>query len=187
MVCVTVVPLGIAVTWIPALGVDLQYSTSTAWQSGIIRRLCHSQFSHVDIIVPGEGLMGVSGVDPSIGDLGGVRIRPFNAWPYLRPPKVAHLRCTDEIAQRIIANGRSQLGKPFDNDALWDFLSDHPGDRDWRAQDKWFCSEFAIWCLETGGFFPYPLIASKNRVTPADSLIMINPFMVPYDIEEFGK
>ena len=87
---------------------------------------------HVDIVIPGEGLLGVSGPDKSLNDPGGVLIRSFNPWPYLRPPKTVELK-TDKEAD-IIAVARTQIGKPFDNTALWDFLSDSPGDRNWKDE-----------------------------------------------------
>jgi hypothetical protein len=43
---------------------QIQFSTSTAFTSGIIRRLTHSPFSHVDFVLP-DGLLGVSGKDAS--------------------------------------------------------------------------------------------------------------------------
>lgn len=163
----------------------VQYSTSTAFTSQIIRRLCHSPFSHVDVLLPGEGLLGVSGEDKSIKDPGGVLLRPFDCWPYLYPPKVARLTVEDTKAVSIIWKLKSQIGKPFDDTALWSFLSDNPGERDWRETSKWFCSEWLIWGLEEQNFFGYPLITSKSRVSPADSLLMINPFMTKANIMEF--
>lgn len=150
----------------------------------MIRRLCHSEFSHCDIVLP-EGLLGVSGVDKSIGDPGGVLIRKPGLWPYLRPPKLARLKT--DVADKVIAIGKSQLGKPFDDSALWDFLSEDPGDRDWRNEDKWFCSEFVAWSMETAGFFPYSLIAAKNRITPGDLLFLVNPFLQEDNIHEFNQ
>lgn len=129
--------------------------------------------------------MGVSGPDKGINDPGGVLVRKFNCWPYLHPPMLAHLRCSDEVAQEVINKGRAQVGKPFDNGALWSLLSDKPGDRDWRALGAWFCSEFVAYCLEEAGFFPYPLVAAKDRITPADLLLLINPFMSEDNIKEF--
>lgn len=161
----------------------VQYSTSTAFASGIIRRLCHSPFSHVDIVVPGEGLLGVSGEDKSLNDPGGVRVRPFDPWPYREKPKVARIATTK--VDEVIRTAKGQLGKPFDNGALWEFLSDKPQERDWRDASLWFCSELFIWSLETAGHFPYPLVVAKNRVTPADSLLLLNPFMSVANIAEF--
>lgn len=162
----------------------LQFSTSTAFMSSMIRRLCHSEFSHCDIVTP-DGLLGVSGVDKSIGDAGGVRVRRPGLWPYLRTPKTARLKT--DVADKVIALGKTQLGKPFDDGALWEFLSDDPADRDWRDESKWFCSEFVAWCLETAGFFPYSLIAAKNRITPGDLLFLVNPVMQEDNIHEFNQ
>jgi hypothetical protein len=78
-----------------------------------------------------------------------------------------------------------QIGKPFDNGALWDFLSDQPHDRDWRQTDSWFCSELIVYCLEQANFFPYSLVVAKNRITPADTLLLLNPFLTHENIQEF--
>jgi hypothetical protein len=169
--------------------IHIQYSTSHAFASGIIRRLCHSPFSHVDIVLNSaeeRGLLGVSGEDHKIGDLGGVRVRPNPAWEYRGNPKVARLtNVSDQVYDRFMTFGHGQIGKPFDNGALWDFLSDSPQDRDWRCPDSWFCSEFVVCCLEQAGFFPYPLVVAKNRITPADSLLLLNQFLRVENIREF--
>jgi hypothetical protein len=89
----------------------IQFSTSTAFASAIIRRLTHSPFSHVDAIITDElaqhfkiqpGLLGASGPDcgakagrlfrHKMGwshDPGGVIVRPNPAWAYLQPPKTS--------------------------------------------------------------------------------------------------
>jgi hypothetical protein len=175
----------------------IQFSTSTAFSSSLIRRLTHSPWSHTDIVLPGEGLLGVSGKDDSILDPGGVRIRPFNSWPYLIPPRVATLRCTELIAQHTLEFAKSQIGKPFDNGALWGFLDDEaqsfiqgrrttePKWRDWRSVDAWYCSEYVTASLENGGFFPYSIVVFKTRVSPSDLLLLLNPFLSKENIDEF--
>jgi hypothetical protein len=139
--------------------------------------------------LPGEGLLGVSGVDKSINDLGGVRIRPFNSWPYLYPPKTAKVHCPDEVAHKAVDWGRHQIGAPFDNAALYAFLRDRAGllkiGRVWRDPDKWFCSEFALRAIEQAGLFPYPLITPKDTVSPNTLLIHLNPFLSLENIMEF--
>lgn len=166
-----------------------QYSTSTAFASGVIRRLTHSRFSHIDLILPGEGLLGVSGKDDTIKDDGGVRIRPFHCWPYRGEPKVAHVWCSDLVAGKVIEWARSQIGKPFDKRALYAFLRDRAGlslvKRDWRDPDAWFCSEFQIRAAEVGGLFTYPLIVTKDCVSPQDTLLLFNPYMHADNIAEF--
>jgi hypothetical protein len=166
-----------------------QFSTSTAWTSGLIRRLTHSDFSHVDIIEPGVGLWGVSGLDDSIKDPGGVRCRKFDAWPYLYPPKVARLQTTDEVVRKTLEWARAQEGAEFDNAALYHFLRDRAGlrklGREWRDPHKWFCSEYALRAPELGGAFSYPLITPKDVVSPNDDLIHFNPLMLPDNILQF--
>lgn len=149
-----------------------QFSTSLEWSSGVIRRLCHSPFSHVDYVTP-DGLLGAS-------DPGGVKIRPFNyqkfgtrRWAVVRTDKAARFH-------EII---RTEIGKPFDNDALWCFLGQMPT-RDWRKPDRWFCSELITYALEESGFFPYKLVVAKDRVSPPDLLLLLNPYL---DVMRFSQ
>ena len=165
-----------------------QFSTSTAFASRIIRILTCSEFSHCDLVLP-EGLLGVSGSDKSIKDPGGVIIRPFNAWPYLHPPKIARVQCSDDVARKTTDFVKSQIGKPFDKQALRAFLRDRAGipdaGRDWRDPSKWFCSEVQVRGLEVGGLFSYPLIQPKDVISPQALLLYLNPFMPPDNIREF--
>lgn len=140
-------------------------------------------------MLPDEGLLGVSGPDKSINDLGGVRIRPFNAWPYLYPPKIAKVQTTDYVVARGIAWGRGEVTKPFDNGALYHFLRDRAGlktvKRDWRDPGQWFCSEYQLRLVEFAGLFSYPLIMPKDVVSPNDLLLFFNPFLTADNIQEF--
>jgi hypothetical protein len=164
----------------------------------MIRRLTHSQFSHVDFVLTQEmanlvhiepGLLGASGPDKTINDPGGVRVRPFNAWPYLGPPKVARIQCSIDVAKLALAAALTQRGKPFDKSAMWGFLSDQHRRktvRDWRADSAWFCSELIIWACERGGLFhPHILCITKNRITPNDTLLIFNQYMSADNIREF--
>lgn len=168
---------------------QLQLSTSTARASWVIRVLTHSRFSHVDIIEPGKGLWGVSGKDKRIGDAGGVLLRPFNAWPYLYPPKIAKIQTEQVVIDKVFDFCRANRGKPFDSQSLYHFLRDRAGlpsvGRDWRDPDKWFCSEFALRALEVAGLFPWQLITPKDTVSPNDLLIHVNPFMDMINIIDF--
>jgi hypothetical protein len=165
----------------------IQYSAGKEFASAVIRRLTHSPFSHIDIVLPGEGLLGVSGPYPH--DIGGVRVRQFNPWPYMSEPKVARLQCSEEVARKTIEWGRSQIGVPFDNGALYHFLRDRGGlsveGRNWREPAQWFCSEFVIRAVEIGGLFPYKLVVTKDVISPGDTLLLFNPYMPQANIEEF--
>ena len=144
----------------------------------------------VGLIGPsGVGLLGVSGPDKKIKDPGGVIVRPFNAWPYLYPPKIATITCSNKVQTEAIAWARTQVGKPFDNAALYHFLRDRAGlpsaGRDWRDPNQWYCSEFALRAAEMGGLFAYSLIVSKDTVSPQDTLLLFNPYMLMNNILEF--
>lgn len=162
-----------------------QFSTSPALASRIIRILTCSPFSHVDLVLPGEGLLGVSGKWRD--DPGGVRIRPFDAWPYLYPPKVARVRCSEAVFTKTIDYVRGQIDKPFDNKALYAFLKDRAGirtpDRNWRDPSAWFCSEVQARGAEWGGLFSYPLIQPKHIISPNTFLVYLNPYIT--NVEDF--
>lgn len=159
----------------------LQFSSSTAWVSGLIRVMCHSAFSHIDLIMPDGNLLGASDQGPKSpfieGNPQGVAIRPPN-YQQFNIRRIARLNVSLEEAEKIYDLARGQLGKGFDSDGLKEFLSDDPFDRDWRMDDHWFCAELLAWILEQSNFFPYPLIVPKNRITPSDLLQLIWPYMM---------
>jgi hypothetical protein len=164
--------------------VVIQFSTSTAWQSGIIRKICHSPFSHVDVVMDG-GCLGASdqGKDSPVlaGNPQGVAVRPHEYQEFgIRRRAVIRIPTADK--QRFESLLRAELGKPFDGEALHAFLSTRTSiGRDWRDADKWFCSELVTWALEEAGFFNYDLAVSKDRVSPADLLLILNPAMANLD------
>lgn len=55
----------------------------------------------------------------------------------------------------------SQLGKPYDYEAIWGFLLN----RDWREPDSWICSELQARALEVAGIVPCLYLAC-NKITP---------------------
>jgi hypothetical protein len=159
----------------------LRFSTSentlANWTSAVIRRMCHSQFSHVDLLLSDGNLLGASDQGPHapfiVGNPEGVAIRPPN---YQRFGYRRDMIIETDRADDIIAAAKSQLGKPFDPSALWGFLDDKPpGVRDWRNITHWFCAEHSTWSCEEGGLWlPLikQLIISKDRVTPADLILL---------------
>jgi hypothetical protein len=149
----------------------LQFSTTFAWQSHVIRVMCHSPFSHVDVVLP-EGLLGAS-------NPGGVAVRPVDYEPFkIRQRAVIKTDKADAVINRI----KTQLGKPFDAHALTAFLSEVP--RAWADTGSWFCSELVAWALEAEGFWSYHLLIPKNRISPADLLMLLSPNI---DVDEWDK
>ena len=109
-------------------------------------------------------------------------------WVYHDKPKVARLNVTNAAAIGTIMFARKQIGKPFDNGALWSFLHDQaeePPQRQWRDPATWFCSELLIRACEVGGVFPWRLAVTKTMISPGDSLMLLNPFMAADNIAEF--
>jgi hypothetical protein len=144
------------------------------WSSGLIRRACHSPFSHVDMVMKDGALLGAS-YSPKApyiyGNPKGVASRPpdYQEFAYRRQMILQTDRADD--IRRIWA---SQLGKVFDSGAVLNFADDRfPGMRDWRLNDSWFCAEGVVWAMEMGYFWgPPPLQWPKNRVSPTDILMM---------------
>lgn len=157
----------------PQNEVVLQFSSSTAWQSALIRKLCHSPFSHIDLVLSDGNLLGASDQglhSPCIaGNPQGVAIRPPDYQAF-------HIRRNAIIktnkAERIEELARSQLGKAFDASAITAFLSDNPFDRDWRLDEHWFCAEMYAWAFELAPYWSVPLLWPKNRISPTDFLML---------------
>jgi hypothetical protein len=152
--------------------VILQFSTTVnSWGnrwSWVIRHLCNSPFSHVDMVMPDGNLLGASDSPraPVVsGNSRGVAIRPPDYEAYgLRLRMVINTPKADLI--RAVA--LTQLGKPFDNSALYGFLSDAlPGARPWGDPTSWFCSELIIWSFLKALYWnEIPLVWPQNRVSP---------------------
>ena len=164
--------------------IRIQFSTSLEWQSDVIRRMCHSPFSHVDVLDDGGNCFGASNSPKApviFGNPEGVALRPADYQPFgIR--RVARVDTTTAVEAKFWTALHDQQGKPFDGGALYTFLSpDVSVDRDWREVDSWFCSELVTWALEQAGLWPWHLLVSKNRVAPADLLYLINPFVTNDD------
>jgi hypothetical protein len=145
------------------------------WGSGLIRRACHSPFSHVDMVMKDGTLVGASDSpwSPYIhGNPRGVASRPMDYQKFAyRRQMVLETERADDIRRLWV----SQLGKGYDGASLWDMVSDQfPGQRDWRLNDTWFCAEGVLWAMEMGYFWgPPPLPWPKNRVSPTDLLMLL--------------
>lgn len=157
--------------------IKLQFSRSTEIVSSLIALACKSQFSHVDAIIDGVGLLGASDSPkaPVIeGNPNGVAIRPFDYQPFAIR-RIAHLHTTDAIEAKFYEVLRSQIGEPFDTAAMHAVFSSRPDTgRNWQDAGAWFCSEYKAWSLMQAGFFPFAPLISKDRVTPPDLLLMIS-------------
>ena len=126
--------------------------------------------SHVDHVLADGTLLGAR--SDSVGGMPpGVQIRPAN---YEVWTKTQSIRLNATAAQETTWLNflTAQIGKPYDFEAIAAFALE----RDWRAQDSWFCSELAAAALEACGWFPKPLAASVNEITPRDLLLAVSPW-----------
>jgi hypothetical protein len=144
------------------------------WGSGLIRRACHSPFSHVDMVMKDGTLVGATNAPDSPyihGNPRGVASRPMDYQKFAyRRLMILETERADDIRRLWV----SQLGKDYDNGAIRNFVDDSfPGQRDWRLNDSWFCAEGVFWAMEAGYFWgPPPVLWPKNRVSPTDILMM---------------
>ena len=154
--------------------IELLFSTTPAWQSRVIRFMCNnSLYSHVDIVIPSDNGQDYSLLGAS--DPGGVLARPKNYEVMLRARR---MRIYTPLAPAIRDRAMSQIGKPFDDGALYSFLRDeiNGAARDWRELSKWFCAELVLWAFEAENFFAYPLLILEDRVTPPMLISVLNPY-----------
>ena len=159
----------------------LQFSTSHEWQSGIIRDVCRSPFSHVDAVYADGSLYGASD-SPKVpvvrGNPSGVAFRPPDYQLFLRRRR-AVVSVVPRQYDLFWELAEKELGKAFDHDAVsfkyW--FSDQPFQRDWRYDEHWFCAELIAYLLEKVGLWPYPLVVPKNGIAPHNLLEWIWPFM----------
>lgn len=149
----------------------LQFSSSASWQSKIIRKLCASPFSHVDVVLPDGNMLGASDspAAPCIaGNPHGVAIRPPE-YQLFNVRRQLHIE-TDR-ADAVVAKIMGQLGRPFDGDGVRQFLDDSVYTRDWRDPTAWFCSELVAWGCE-GTYWDVELLWPKGRVSPTALLFL---------------
>lgn len=157
--------------------ITLQYSRSTELVSLLIAKACRSDFSHVDLVLEDGNLLGASDSPKAPylkGNPKGVAIRPPDYQPFAIR-RIAHLKASAEVEANFRVVVHSQLGEPFDKEAMHAVFSSRPHTgRDWRDPDAWFCSELFAWGLEVSGFFPWELLISKDRITPPDLILITN-------------
>lgn len=79
--------------------------------------------------------------------------------------------CTVFQAKAWEAHLWSQVGKPYDQIGILDFVTGSLKDRNWRDQSAWFCSELGVWALEKAGICS-ALAAPVFRIPPGEGLLI---------------
>ncbi len=120
--------------------------------------------SHVEALMPDGTLLGAHYE-------GGVLARPhdYDKGQFTRELYVS-LPATAEMTDKFHAFLRAQIGKPYDIEAIIGLVAQ----RDWAADDSWFCSELIAAALADCGYFPPHLATEFNHVTPRDALLIVS-------------
>lgn len=139
--------------------VTLLFSRRNHPGSWLIRAVSWSEWSHVEVVLPGGYLLGASAPH-------GVCLESMDK--RMDIASHASLMNFPGDLDKGMRWAEGQLGKPYDYLGVIG-LGLH---RDWEEDDKWWCSEFAGKFLKEAGFAPYRENVIK-RLTP-QHLAMLN-------------
>jgi hypothetical protein len=141
--------------------ITLQFVCENAISSKAIAWFGSGKFSHVDCVLPDGRLLGIRS-DKVGGKPPGVQIRPpdYAVFDVRVRMKIHTIRAYDQ-EQRYYDFLYDQIGKPYDNTAIWAFFVD----RNWRQADSWICSELQAAAGEHAGVLP-KLALTPNKITP---------------------
>ncbi len=140
--------------------IRLQFVLGKGVSSKTIAWFSAGHFSHVDIVLPDNRLLGARSDAPG-GTRSGVQIRPpfYEKWD----ERVVMSMETSLAQERSFYDFlMPQVGKPYDSTAIWGFVAG----RDWRSDDAWYCSELGTAAIEVAAICPL-LYTPRNKVTPA--------------------
>jgi uncharacterized protein YycO len=147
--------------------IRLQFICGEDISSQAIAWFSQGHLSHVDAIMPDNTLLG-SRSDSVGGQPPGVRIRPPDYAKFANR-MVMTIPATYDQTNKFYDFLRSQLGKPYDTEAIWAFVIN----RNWREDDSWICSELQSAAGEQSGIVP-PLYLATNKITPVACALMFS-------------
>lgn len=141
----------------------LRFVEGGALDSKIIRYTTRCRWSHVEAI-SGDGTFG------SMLN-GGVRWRDEGKdYPNMVDGETVEILATPPAESAFWAFLLNQEGKPYDWRAILGFGL---GERDWRQDDSWFCSELIARALEVCGIIDLPVDVPVWRITPRDVWLLV--------------
>jgi len=142
----------------------LRFVEGGAWDSKVIQYSTRCRWSHVEALGP----------DGTFGAMlkGGVRWRKLYDASYRGAlhVEVQEIACSAFAEAEFWQFLQEQNGKPYDWRAI---LSFGLGERDWREEDSWFCSELLCRALEVAGLLELPGDIPVSRITPRDLWILV--------------
>jgi uncharacterized protein YycO len=128
--------------------------------SWLIRFVTWSEYSHVDILLDGNYLIGAIAPEGVVVHKADYRLKTASKAVIMELPVSSKIEALEYA--------RSQIGKSYD----WLGVLGIGLHRNWQENDKWSCAELAAMALDAGGQKPFD---SKfhHRITPQD-LLMLN-------------
>lgn len=135
-----------------------------------IRAATWSAWSHVDLI---DDLGSIPVLIGSIA-LQGV-VQESLELRLVKASRAALVKFPAANPAAVIAAARSQLGKPYDWAGIAGLVTRN---RDWQADDSWFCSELVAWAFTQGGspLFREDLV---GRINPQHLWMLAHPYQRP--------
>ena len=133
------------------------FSSAIEWFGG-------SYYSHVTTLLPDRCHV----IDARLS--GGVAKRPVD---YLRHEAIRwiDIECTQKQANAVYAFLFSQIGKKYDVQGIWHFVTGQMRDTNWTRRSAWFCDELAA-ASWIDAEIAQPSIIPLPRLTPGASAIM---------------
>lgn len=146
--------------------IKLRFVEGGAWDSKIIRYDSRCRWSHVEVLSEDGSLTFGAQLQ------GGVRWRSVKDACYNRALnyQVIELLATPAQHKAFWDFLLAQNTKPYDWRAIASFGL---GERDWRENDSWFCSELQTRALECASLIHLPEDIPVSRITPRDLWVLI--------------
>lgn len=154
------------------MAIRLRFTREAALTSRIIAYAGAGEFSHVGYLLDDGSELGARS-DHVGGKPPGVQIRPPNYGKFVRAA-IFTIQTVPEREARFKSFLFSQIGKPYDNAAIWGFVTG----RDWRVQGSWICSELQAAALESSAIV-FPLYLACNKVSPTTLAAIVSAIGAP--------
>ena len=147
--------------------IKLQFVMGAGFSSRAIAWFSAGEFSHVDIVMPDQTLLGARS-DKVGGKPAGVQVRPAGYEKWSRRTTIT-LPCSTTAAREFYDFAHKQVGKPYDSVAILGFAAG----RNWREPDSWFCAELAAAALEAAHLVA-PLLLATSKITPVSLALVLS-------------
>jgi hypothetical protein len=142
--------------------------TSSGFVAAAIRQCTHSQYSHVEWLMPDGRRLGARA--------DGVKIRAADYAKFSRELRI-QVEVYEPQYRAFEDFMRLQLGKPYDFVAIAGFVAPPVRRVDWKEDSHWFCSELMGRGAELIGVYngTAPLLP-YNGMSPGDFGLVTRPF-----------